>query len=164
MKVASIVTALALLAIACTTTTTTTSTPAPDANKADGGGDGKQAGKSDAGSDEEEEEEEETPAGGCADETGQQACLQCCASEHQEGAAVYMGAVQECICDEENCAEDCADTLCAAQPKNPDSACNTCFNSKQQACGDAVATACSANQDCVAFNNCAVESGCADKP
>lgn len=163
MKIASIVTAFALLAIACTTTTTTTSTPPAGGNSSDAGSEGGKADKADASNENEEEEENPPAEASCADETGQQACLQCCAAEHQQGAAVYMGAVTECICDANNCADDCADTLCAETPKNPDAKCDTCFNSKQQACNEPVGTACAASQDCVAFNKCAVDSGCAEK-
>lgn len=163
MKVASIVTAFALLAIACTTTTTTTSTPPAGGNGSDAGSEGGKSDKADASKGNEDEEEDPPAETGCGDETSQQACAQCCATEYPDGYAVYSGAVQECVCEADNCADDCADTLCAAQPKNPDAKCGTCADSKQQACGDALTKACNASQDCMAFYQCVVDSGCLDK-
>ncbi|HVH47329.1 MAG TPA: hypothetical protein VM925_33570 [Labilithrix sp.] len=172
MKIASSVAVFAFFVIACTTTTTTTTSAPQDAGTTvtDGtegektntgtaatpGADaGKDAGKGkDSGSDE--------PT--CADTAKQLACGQCCAADHQEGAIVYQTAVSECMCDEANCATDCESTLCAAQPKNPDATCNTCFNAKQNACAQPVTDACSANADCVAFYQCLTSSGCANKP
>lgn len=163
MKSASIVTALALLAIACTTTTTTT-TPDPAAGKTATATDG---GKADAAKTPADNTSggpsEEPPAPSCADETGQQACAQCCAADNQAGAKVYSDAVSQCMCEDANCATECAETLCASTPANPDAACNTCFGEKQAACGEVVGTACGASADCMTFNKCLTDSGCATK-
>ncbi|MBX3202126.1 MAG: hypothetical protein KF894_28615 [Labilithrix sp.] len=161
MKSAAIAVALALLAIACSsTTTTTTTTGNPDGGSSDGGAaDGKAADDKDKEEEEEEEEEE-----GCGGAKTQDACAQCCLADHQAGGAVYIGALQACTCKAENCQEDCADTYCAETPAQPSAKCATCAQGLQQACGQEVTTACNANQDCVAFNKCLVDSGCGMKP
>lgn len=173
MKSACIFAACALLAIACTTKTTTTTTP-PDTSTeqkpTDPVADKGSSSKTDAGS---------TSTGGssgssgssgdapsapeCSDTTDQQSCVQCCADGHQKGAQVYMGALLKCLCEASACATECKTTICAASPKNPDSTCETCMNSKSQDCGSAIETACTASTECLDFNQCATDADCGTK-
>lgn len=163
MKLASIITAFALFAIACTSTTTTT-TPAPateksPTDKADSGTPS-QTDARDPDKKKDEETAEDPPT--CADEATQQACGQCCAGEHQQGAGVYMQVLTQCVCEADNCATECEATLCAATPKEPDTTCVQCANEKQQNCGKALGQTCGADKDCMAFNQCLQQ--CANKP
>lgn len=165
------------ISIACTTTTTTTTQPAPADTTAEkqptdpaGGDDGKDDDKaanpptSSSGGTSGGTSSGGTPAAGeCGGSATQQACVQCCAQKYQSGAAVYMGALTECLCAADKCKTECGATVCAETQQNPDAACNTCINSKSQACASAVTTACGASPDCVKFNNCAGESKCETK-
>jgi hypothetical protein len=104
------------------------------------------------------------PAGPCAGETTANACSQCCGSLHQDGAATYIGAVMACMCQDSTCNAACEPTLCNADnPRDPDGACNACIQSKAGSCATDIKTACTADADCVAFDQCIAESGCLSK-
>jgi hypothetical protein len=167
MKTASILVAFAFLGlgIACTSTTTTTTTTDPDAGK-DGGKSGTgDAGKKDAGGGDNNDDDDDDASTGsaCADEADSDSCIQCCAGEHKAGAQVYQTTVVECICKADNCATECADTFCAETPATPDAACKTCFDNKRANCQQDLQDKCGASQDCVAFNQCVVDSKCQAK-
>ncbi len=167
MKTASITVAFVastLLAIACTTTTTTTSSSSSSGSSGtDGGKDaGKSSSSSSSGSTDEEDSGTST-GGTCADESTLQACANCCASEYPKGAAAYQKAIFDCLCKPANCETECSATACAATPKDPDQACNTCLDTKQDSCQQEFSDSCSASSDCVDFAKCLQDNECAKK-
>jgi hypothetical protein len=104
------------------------------------------------------------PAGECAGEATQSACVSCCSKAHQDGAGAYLVATIDCMCLPANCETECATTLCNADnPKNPDSKCATCVNGKNAACAMSIKSACTAAPNCVAFDACIGDSGCTGK-
>jgi hypothetical protein len=99
----------------------------------------------------------------CAAETTLQACGTCCATNHKTGYTTFITAVVACACSGTGadggapCATECGATLCAATPKNPDAACNTCLQASigtGGACQEKLTTDCSADTDCVAQQKC----------
>lgn len=91
-------------------------------------------------------------------------CVSCCQEIEPDGAKVYSAELIKCICLEDNCKTDCKATLCAASPKNPDTACNSCAGTAQQTCGEPVLTACDADAKCKVFNACLNTATCGTKP
>ena len=105
-----------------------------------------------------------TPTGECGSETTQTACVTCCSNKHEDGAGVYFVALIDCVCLAENCAKDCATTLCNLDNmKNPDATCNACMAGKNAACAAVAKTACTPDPGCVAFDTCVGESACTAK-
>jgi hypothetical protein len=106
----------------------------------------------------------DAPTGECSSSTTQTACVQCCSTAHQDGAGAYLVATIDCMCLPENCAKDCATSLCLADaPKNPDAACSTCVTAKNAACAPSIKSACTADPNCVAFDACVGASECTTK-
>lgn len=172
MKIASITTAMvasALLAFACTTTTepATDSETKADAGSGstdestdestDAGSDARTVARSDAGSD----------AGSsvaCADETYLETCEQCCGKDNPKGYQDYNNAFATCVCKPENCASECAATICASPDNAPDNACADCYTASRVLTPCAVQLeACKESPDCVAFEQCRT-SNCQNKP
>lgn len=153
MKSASIAAAtfaFTLLAVACTTTTTTTE---PTTTEKDAGST-KDAGSKDSGKTT-GDDDDDTTAKSCGDEADADACTDCCISENQAGAKVYIEALVACACKADVCATECESTYCAATPKNPDATCNACLDEKLQAsCEEELGTKCTASKDCMSFNSC----------
>lgn len=159
-------------AIACTTTTTEVAQPA-----ADGGKDGSSATKeggasSSSGSTTSSSGSTGNPDDECATKTASE-CTDCCAGNHQAGAQTLTKAVIECGCEgkgataadggagdagaEGPCATECATTLCAATPKQPDATCNTCIEKsigQGGACAKYASDTCLADDDCKAAQEC----------
>jgi hypothetical protein len=81
-----------------------------------------------------------------------------------DGAGAYLFAVSECVCVDARCQRECGDTFCAAEPKDPDSACNACITANTGPCTAQIKASCTADPDCVAFDTCMGESGCTTKP
>jgi hypothetical protein len=146
---------------ACSVTTTTTQTPPADAGtdapttKDSGTSSAKDSGKTD---------EDTNPDEACAAKTAD-ACQECCGTNHQQGAGTLTAAAIACVCKGQGsktnaavCETECADTFCAAQPKQPDAACGACLEAslaQDGACLESVATACQADDDCMAAQECA---------
>ncbi|HVJ91734.1 MAG TPA: hypothetical protein VM580_18160 [Labilithrix sp.] len=159
MKVASIITALALFAIACSSTTTT-SEPTTEQEGTNP--------KKDAGAKEEdkptkpapvEEEEPEPEPLACSEESTPQACVNCCAQEHQAGVETYLDAYDtliNCLCQPSKCATECAESTCsdAENPPEPTEECLACEEAKGTECQQQAGQKCSASQDCIELNNC----------
>jgi len=104
------------------------------------------------------------PTGECGAEPTQTACVTCCSNKHEDGAGVYFVALIDCMCLADNCAKDCAATICDPNsPKNPDAACNTCITSKNAACAASTKATCTADPGCVAFDTCVGQSSCPAK-
>jgi hypothetical protein len=104
------------------------------------------------------------PPGECAGEATQTACVTCCSTKYQDGAGAYLVALIDCMCTADNCAKDCAASLCIPDaPKAADPACATCLDAKNSACAPTVTTACKADPNCVAFDACVGQSRCATK-
>jgi hypothetical protein len=113
------------------------------------------------------------PDEACAEEGTLQACGQCCIKEHTKGYKVFEAALVACACEGTGstadggapaCADECADTLCASTPAQPDATCQTCLEGsigQGEACTDAVSTACSDEPDCLAQQECV--AGCPKK-
>ena len=106
----------------------------------------------------------EPPPGECASETAQAACITCCTNAHMDGSTVYFVALIDCMCLTENCARECATTLCDPQnPTNGDATCQTCIQAKNSACTPSIKMTCTADADCTAFDACVGKSDCAGK-
>ena len=103
-------------------------------------------------------------AGECSDKPKQAACTSCCVNGHMDGAGAYLFAVSECVCVDTRCQRECGDTFCAAEPKDPDAACNACITANTGPCTAQIKASCTADPDCVAFDTCMGESGCTTKP
>jgi hypothetical protein len=104
------------------------------------------------------------PPGECAGEATQTACVTCCSTKYQDGAGAYLVALIDCMCTADNCAKDCAASLCIPDaPKAADPACASCLNAKNSVCAPTVTTACKADPNCVAFDACVSQSRCAAK-
>jgi len=162
--------ALALFACTQTTTTTTTTKPTTEGTPTDpkdgGATSATDAGK-DSGSssnDDKKDSGDDKPPGECASETSQETCIDCCVKKHESGSGTYFVALIDCICQEANCATACGATMCDPNnPQNPDAACNACMQQKNAACQQTVATACSADPDCLLFDKCVETSICTGK-
>lgn len=104
------------------------------------------------------------PPGECSSEAAQAACITCCTNAHMDGSTVYFVALIDCMCLTENCAKECAATLCDPQnPKNADADCQTCIQAKNSACTPSVKSTCTADVGCTAFDACIGKSDCAGK-
>lgn len=167
MKSASIVVALAFVAIAAIACTTTDSPPGnvpPSdagqdvASTVDGDASSSSSSSSSGGT-----EKDATSNPKCFEEPSQVACVQCCSTLHEAGAITYLGASIECMCLPENCKADCESTYCGELPKDPDAQCATCIKQKETSCTNAISTACGADPDCVVFNQCLVDARCTTK-
>jgi hypothetical protein len=105
----------------------------------------------------------------CTSMATKAACGQCCLTNHSSGAGTFTTATIACACHDTGvdggtdggagpCAEQCAATICAATPANPDNTCQTCLEAQIStaggACADYVATQCQAVTDCVAEQTC----------
>jgi hypothetical protein len=164
MKIATALFAFALLAFACTTTTTAPDETADAVRKSNGGkADASTSDSSTSGDGGEAKDAGPPPAPSCEAETDQQACLRCCAKAQSAGYAFYQAAAQECACDPANCKQECADTACLATPDVPSDECQTCLEGIQETCAEFVASKCKADPGCVAYEQCAVASGCDQK-
>lgn len=164
------VTALVGSIAACSSTTTTETIVDGGTSTSEGGG-SKDAGKDTSTTVDEDSGTTTDPDKACAQEATLQACGQCCVTNHTAGYKVFQDALLDCACKGTGadggapCATECGATVCAATPKNPDQACNTCLQGsigQTGACNDAVATACTANADCVAQQKCVTP--CQGKP
>ncbi len=103
-------------------------------------------------------------AGECSDKPKQAACTTCCVNAHMDGAGAYLFAVSECVCVDARCQRECGTTFCAAEPKDPDAACNACITANTGPCTAQIKAFCTADPDCVAFDTCMGESDCTTKP
>jgi hypothetical protein len=104
---------------------------------------------------------------GCGAQTTEEACSDCCASQHTKGAATAAAAgdaMQTCLCAAGACGTACAQSACAATPSEPASGdpCDKCIEADTQ-CSDAAEKACNADPDCAALNECIESSGCDSK-
>jgi hypothetical protein len=152
-------------AIACTTTTTTTETPTGGDGGASTTQDGSTSTKDSGGTSDDGSSED--PDLACGAETTQQACAQCCATNHPSGYETFAGTLLACACKGTGadggagvCATECADTACAQTPKTPTSACNTCLQTAVGSgggCQQAVSDACTAEPDCLAQQKCVAQ-------
>jgi hypothetical protein len=101
--------------------------------------------------------------GECSSETSQDACVSCCSNKHMNGSGVYMVALIDCVCMADNCAKECASTLCQQTPTNADATCQTCVQAKNNNCAPTVKSKCLADADCTLFDACVGKSNCATK-
>ena len=166
----SSVVTLAGFVVACssTTTVTGTDTPTPEAGTKETGTTAKDSSTTTT-----EDTGTGTPTGdeACGAETTLQACGTCCVTNHKTGYTVFQDSLLGCACKGTGsdggtpCATECATTICAASPKNPDATCNTCLQASigaGGACQEQVTTDCSGNPDCLAEQTCVAQ--CKGKP
>lgn len=166
------VTALLGTVAACSSTTTTETIVDGGSTPADGSAGGKDAGKDTSTPVEVDSGNTTDPDDACKAEATQEACGQCCVTNHQSGSKVFQDSLLACACKGTGadggvgaCATECAATVCAATPANPDQACTTCLQGslgQNGACNNAVASACTANADCVDQQKCVAT--CQNKP
>jgi hypothetical protein len=105
----------------------------------------------------------------CADQATAEACLGCCATEHEAGYTTYVNAlINNCACaDGSSCSSACAPAdpatpLCPSEAGGtPDQsavtqACVDCLGGLAQSdsCTEPVVDACTADQDCIAMAQC----------
>lgn len=160
-----VLTCVAAFVVACSSTTTTPATGLRDASTGEGGAGGTDASTSgDGGGTPRDAGSDGPAAGACASEASRNGCITCCSNFHQDGAAAFLLATIDCLCDASRCKTDCATTLCATDLKDPDARCNQCATDKDAECKGPVAAACAASPECVAFDKCVGDSGCAGKP
>jgi len=168
----SSVVALAGFAGACSSTTTTFT---PDGSEA---GTTSEAGTKDSATADtfvpDEPDTGVTPMGdeACAAATSKSACGQCCITNHTAGAKVIQDSVVACACMGTGadggapvCMTECAATVCAATPMNPDATCTACLQmsiAQGGGCQAAASAACMANTDCKAEQMCIAP--CSTKP
>jgi hypothetical protein len=159
----SIVT-LAGVIVACSSTTTVTGT---DTTTPEGGAkETGTTGTKDSSTTPADDSSTTTPTGddACGAEATLQGCGSCCVQNHQAGYKVFQDSVLACVCKGTGadggvgpCATECAATICAATPKNPDAACNTCLQSSigaDGACTAKVSSDCQASTECLAEQKC----------
>ena len=158
--------ALAGFVGACSSTTTTVDNTTSEAGTGSETSTGKDAASSKDSSTTTDTDSSTTPTGdeACAAETTKAACGQCCVTNHAAGAKVIQDSVLACACmgtgtdgGTPACMTECASTICAATPMNPDATCNTCLQAsiaQGGACQKAASDACTANADCVAEQKC----------
>ena len=167
----SSIVSLAGLVVACSSTTTVTGTDTPTPE-----GGTKETGTTtpkDSGTTTEEDTGTGTGTGdtACGKEATLQECGTCCITNHKSGYTVFQNSLLGCACKGTGadagapCATDCASTICAATPKQPDATCNTCLQGSVAmggACQQQVSDDCTADTDCVAQQKCV--SQCQGKP
>jgi hypothetical protein len=98
----------------------------------------------------------------CAEEKTIDRCADCCGGS--SSIAAYEQAFRACAC-EGPCTTQCAATLCAATPSEPDEACDECFAAKETAvaCDPAGANACEKDARCKNFIACDEVAQCLSK-
>jgi hypothetical protein len=102
--------------------------------------------------------------GECSSSADQTSCVSCCANAHVDGATTYYGTVMMCMCVTDKCQKDCESTFCNEdKPAAPNATCNSCISSFQTSCATDIETACNADPDCVAFDQCIAQSDCLGK-
>ena len=161
----SSVVALAGFAGACSSTTTTVDNGTPEGGTSSEAGGGKDSAAKDSSSTT-DTDSSTTPMGdeACAAETTKTACGSCCVTNHAAGAKVIQDSVLACACmgtgtdaGTPACMTECAATVCAATPANPDATCNTCLQAsiaQGGKCQQAASDACTASTDCLAEQTC----------
>jgi hypothetical protein len=161
----SSVVALVGFAGACSSTTTTVTGDGSEAGTPTNEAGAKDSATQDTGV-VEDTDSSVTPMGdeACAAATTKAACGQCCVTNHAAGAKVIQDSVVACACTGTGadggapaCMTECAATICAAMPMNPDMACSACLQqsiAQGGACQQAASDACKASPDCVAEQMC----------
>lgn len=98
----------------------------------------------------------------CAEEKTIDTCADCCGGS--DSIAAYEQAFTQCAC-EGPCETQCASTLCAATPSEPDEACDECFAGAETAaaCHPAGAEACAKDARCNNFIACDEVAQCLSK-
>lgn len=104
-----------------------------------------------------------TSADKCAASPAMQSCQQCCAESEQTAYAAFQTALLKCGCQDTVCKTQCATTICAATPAQPNAECQTCLGQSQSgACKTDIEKVCSGTGTCAPFAEC-VSVGCAGK-
>lgn len=165
----SSVVTLAGFVVACssTTTVTGTDTATPEAGTKETGTTAKDSSTTT------EDTGTGTPTGdeACGAESTLQACGTCCITNHKSGYDIFQASLLACACKGTGadggtpCATECGTTICAATPKNPDAACNTCLQASigaGGACQEQLTADCTADKDCLAEQTCVAQ--CKGKP
>lgn len=165
MRLPLILTALSLSMfvglVACSSTETTTEEKPTDSDKDDAG---PTETKEDAGPTEDTDSGTDGTGDSdevCLEEATRDACMECCAERHEQGSITLTRAIIACACDSASadgaCQDECAATVCGAQPTEPDAACDACIKGsigQGGACSASVGAACQADEDCMAGQYC----------
>jgi hypothetical protein len=100
----------------------------------------------------------------CAMLSTNQACFDCCATNHMHGYQTFQTALTNCECTSPGaCKTQCATEYCAMKSPTTGDACDTCITGNftpdagASGCYDPVATACMGDPDCVAMYS---QTGC----
>ena len=135
-----------------------------------GGGDDAGGGGGDAGN-----KNDGNPDNACGAMSTKNACVACCAGDHDGGVRTLLTAEADCACsDNQHClgAQKCGQqkATCLAQAGEADAAaaCTACFQETLKAdagnsCIPQITAACSANPACIAFEQCSATQ-CQGKP
>ena len=103
----------------------------------------------------------------CADLATPELCASCCVKNDSSGHDVLDKALFACACKTEHCASACATSICGATPSPPDAGdpCTVCIQASMGAdagdagCGGEVSSACIADVDCTAYEQCVMGCG-----
>lgn len=102
--------------------------------------------------------------GACAGETTQDTCYKCC-ERQAPGAIDELDKVfADCMCAQDTCGYDCAQSACAGYDPQPGDACDQCLTNYQDACDLVAVTACKQDASCAKLFACDDASQCANKP
>lgn len=107
------------------------------------------------------------PSGGsCGSSANIEACFQCCGQAHPAAVEKLEETWMTCACAADKCGTQCAQTVCAATPKDPaqGDACDTCLQAQDEACGQAAFTACESDAACKKLFECEEAAKCETKP
>ena len=105
-------------------------------------------------------------AGSCGSSAKMDACFQCCGQANPAAVEKLDSTWMACACAADKCGTQCAQSVCAATPKDPaqGDACDTCLAAQDQACGQAAFSACEADATCKKIFECEETSKCDSKP
>lgn len=105
-------------------------------------------------------------AGSCGSAAKMDACFECCGNANPAAVQKLDTGWMACACAADKCGTQCAQSVCAATPKDPaqGDACETCLQAQNQACGQAAVTACEADATCKKIFECEVAAKCESKP
>ena len=153
---------------ACSSTTTETSQPGDSGPAETGTSDG---GKDTSTSADPDTSTTADPDKACAALGTKNECGTCCIQNHAKGYKLFQDTLLACACTGTGadggapCATECAATLCKSPPVQADMTCSTCLQGSVDQGGDcqeSVATACTADEDCLAEQKCVLP--CTKKP
>jgi hypothetical protein len=106
----------------------------------------------------------------CATAPFREQCIYCCDNAHLDARAALATITAECVCQSTQCQSQCATSVCADPPTEPQGEpCTTCFTNSldannAQGCATPIVEACQADSVCAAPFTCVDQRGCEAKP